>query len=174
MDDWTYVRHGGATCRRRVQFATPGGPGDPQGPPGIITPWQRRPDRYTAGHGPRWRHCRRCQRGCDGRAQRAPWLTTSPRPDVPGESNAEGQALKKARSARPANGADQRRRGQTASDMVKILPKKARKTVTVKKTKQRVARRTGNAPRKTRIRVDHLRRQSGYPTTTWVRTWRVR
>ena len=48
------------------------------------------------------------------------------------------------------------------------------KTVTVKKTKQRVVVRTGNAPRKTRIRVRITSGGSGYSTTTWVRTWRVR
>ncbi|MEZ5119455.1 MAG: hypothetical protein R2686_06060 [Candidatus Nanopelagicales bacterium] len=63
---------------------------------------------------------------------------------------------------------------QTASVKVKVLPKKGRKTVTVKKTKHRVVLRTRNTPRKTRIRVRIAARGSDYFTTTWKRTWRVR
>ena len=63
---------------------------------------------------------------------------------------------------------------QMASVKVKILPKKARKTVTVKKTKKRVVVRTRNTPRKTLIRVKIASRGSDYFTKTWVRTWRVR
>ena len=63
---------------------------------------------------------------------------------------------------------------QKASVKVKVLPKKARKTVTVKKAKRRVVVRTRNTPRKTRIRVRIASSGSDYFTTTWVRTWRVR
>ena len=64
-------------------------------------------------------------------------------PDVPGESNAEGQGAQESEEDPSAGRTKLVRKisvgeGQTASVTVKILPKKARKTVTVKKTKQRV------------------------------------
>ncbi len=64
--------------------------------------------------------------------------------------------------------------GQKASVKVKVLPKKARKTIAVKKTTKRVVVRTKTAPNKTRIRVRIVSRGPGYTPKTWVRTWRVR
>ena len=64
--------------------------------------------------------------------------------------------------------------GQTARITVKVLPKKSRKTTTVKKSKKRVTVRTKRTPKRTRIRVRITSRGTGYQTTKWVRTWRVR
>ena len=64
-------------------------------------------------------------------------------------------------------------KGQKARVTVKVLPKKARKTVTVKKTKHLVVVRTKKAPKKTRIRVRIASRGPGYLTKTWSRTWRM-
>ncbi|MEZ5119454.1 MAG: hypothetical protein R2686_06055 [Candidatus Nanopelagicales bacterium] len=67
---------------------------------------------------------------------------------------------------------------QTARTTATVLPKKARKTVKVKTTKRRVVVRTKKTPKKIRknttIRVRIVSRGTGYFTTTWVRTWRVR
>ncbi|HRY08336.1 MAG: FG-GAP repeat protein [Actinobacteria bacterium] len=64
--------------------------------------------------------------------------------------------------------------GQQARVTVKVLPKKAGKTVTVKATKKRVVVRTRNTPRKTRIRVRIASSAPDHFTKTWTRTWRVR
>ncbi|MCB1302412.1 MAG: FG-GAP repeat protein, partial [Tetrasphaera sp.] len=67
---------------------------------------------------------------------------------------------------------------QAAAVAVTVEPKKARKTVKVKQTKRRVVVRAKKTPKKIRknttIRVRIVSSGTGYFTTTWVRTWRVR
>lgn len=64
-------------------------------------------------------------------------------------------------------------KGQKARVTVKALPKKARRTVTVKRTKHRVVVRTRKTPKSARIRVRIASRGPGYLTKTWSRTWRM-
>ena len=186
MDDWTLSAMAVQPAGDAFNFATPGGSGViHKVHPGITyTLGSAGPDGYTAGS---WTcdggtvagasvavmegHNVTCTLATDDIAT-PPWT-------FPEKATLKVKALKKAKKIRSAGRTKLVRKisvgeGQTASVTVKILPKKARKTVTVKKTKQRVVVRTGNAPRKTRIRVRITSGGSGYSTTTWVRTWRVR